>query len=240
MAKQVDELFAPDPRARITAARRYRLFPRNTTVPDEWRAKWERLRPDRPLDGWLDWPVALDALVDNWPEHAFGPANAGLLVLLHQPGQRRGGSAPSQPVVQPDVPVLGGVGHLHVLEAPGRYRSSPTWQMIDLYLRPVLQEIDRVRPWALAMIANINAAHGFEGDSDEGANLSACQPGGRLDRIVGACQPKVLLACGDSVQAALPHWSAPPSLRVLASDHPRHWQFSKGTALVGLRAALLS
>jgi hypothetical protein len=179
-------------------------------------------------------------LVAEWPDHVFGPANASLLVLIHQPGQRRGLVRPSRPVVQPSQPILGGVGHLHVLEAPSRYPNSLTWRMIDQYLKPVLAEVDRLRPWALAMIANINPASGFEGEQDEAANRAAVTRGGRLDRIVALCRPKVVLACGIPVKSALKSWSPSLDLRVIDADHPRHWTFSKAASLHELRRVLLT
>ena len=93
------------------------------------------------------------------------------------------------------------------------------------------------------MVACLNPEHGDSGDVDLSANMAAVSEGGRIDRIVSVCRPKVILACGTPVQNAISNWRNPLKTRIIQSSHPSargkyHWSFEGPKIVEQLRMAL--
>lgn len=205
---------------RERAASEYRVF---AGVPPINMADWNTALEFRDPHKGKDWPKSIARLAapKSWPSHAFGTANAGVLLLWHRPGlSGKVGSPPPGAFIGPHTPVLGGVSHAHNIVWPKRHPSS-SWTSISKFLPQALDTL--VNPWSQVMIACLNPVPGAIGKVDKTANKEAVECDGRLDRIVSLCRPLILLACGIPVQEALTNWMNPRDTRVLRATHPLKW-----------------
>ena len=116
---------------RLSASREFALFGNPVRFTAGEKASWLQLRGGS-LEGGLPWTDDLKKKLKGWPEHAFGTANAAVLLLWHRPGMGAGGSEPGG-YLGPRYPNLGGIPHLHVKEWP----ASPS--------RPIVEQLDEIR-----------------------------------------------------------------------------------------------
>jgi hypothetical protein len=103
-----DGLWATSLTNRLLAGRRFRLFPETVSIPRTWR----RVADIDQEAARLAWPTGLVARYADWQEHAFGPANAAVLLLWDRPGPLPSGRPDW---IDPSVPNLGGVPRAHVM-----------------------------------------------------------------------------------------------------------------------------
>ena len=241
---EMDVLYSDDIRLREKAAKKYRVFAhKRVKLPDEYRADWQTLLGKRNLSDGEDWltDVARQVMRNRWPNHAFGTANAYCLLIWHRPGLAgRGGYPPAGAHIGPKVPVLGGIPHAQNVFW-GKYHPSPSWRNLHQYLPAAFADLEN--PWSLVMIACLNPEPGGTGKIDREANDAAVQKGGRIDKIVSLCKPKIVLGCGDVVQRTLQQWERPESVRLLSVSHPLKWgghggQFDGPEVVERLRAVL--
>jgi len=216
----MNELFSSSLSERLTASRRYQVFGSHVTYTGTEKASWLQLRGGS-LGGGEPWPDVLKDSVKRWPEHAFGTANAAVLVLWHRPGMGAGGSEPGG-YLGPRFPNLGGIPHLHVKEWPRRH-PDPSWNNLTKFVAAGFRAIDITDPWPHVMIACLNPDPGPTGKVDRAANLKAVERGGRLDQIVETTRPIVMLACGGEVHRAVASWSPRVPVAVAPVSHPLHW-----------------
>jgi hypothetical protein len=80
-----NELFSSSLSERLSASRSYEVFGTPVTFTGTEKASWLQLRGGT-LAGGQPWPNDLKDRAKGWPEHAFGTANAAVLVLWHRPG----------------------------------------------------------------------------------------------------------------------------------------------------------
>ena len=240
----MDYLYSNDIREREQAAKRYRPFPqRRVNIPKRYKDHWKALLGERTLSAGEVWPEEIAKLsrISKWPDHAFGTANAACLVIWHRPGgAKRGNLEPDDIYIGPKIPVLGGIAHAHN-KFWVTHKPSPSWRNIHKYLPQAIDGLDD--PWSQVMIACLNPEHGDPGDVDLNANMAAISDGGRIDRIVSVCNPKVILACGAPVQDAISFWKNPQNTRVVQATHPSargryHWKYEGPKIVEQLRVAL--
>lgn len=219
-------LYSESIQERERAAKEYKVFP---IVPKELPPPWYGLLRNRELKAGKKWPKEIlpHVSADVWPEHAFGTANASLILLMHRPGQssRPGSPAPGS-YIGPHIPVLGGIGHAHNVSWKKKYPDL-TWKSIHEFIPSALGEFT-LNSWTQIMITNLNSLPGKSGSVDKRANREAVQSGGRLDTIVNVCKPLLILACGKHVEHALDFWSNPRGVDVHCVSHPSIWHKPKG------------
>lgn len=150
-ARELNELFAWSLSERLNASRKYEVFGLPVTFTGTEKASWLQLRGGS-LTGGEPWPDVLKDSVKHWPEHAFGTANAAVLVLWHRPGMGAGGSEPGG-YLGPQFPNLGGIPHLHVREWPRRH-PDPSWNNLTKFVAAGLRAIDITDPWPHVMCLN--------------------------------------------------------------------------------------
>jgi hypothetical protein len=217
---QMTDLFSRSLGQRLTAARQFAVVGNPVRFTANEKAAWTQLR-DASIQTGLPWTDDLKTRVKNWREHAFGTANAAVLVLWHRPGMGAGGSEPGG-YFGPRFPNLGGIPHLHVKEWPRRH-PDPSWNNLTKFVAEGFSIVGIRDPWSHVMIACLNPEPGPTGKVDRIANARAVLGGGRLDQIVGAIRPLVVVACGGEVHRALGNWSAPSGMAVELVSHPLHW-----------------
>lgn len=217
------DLYAADVRTRIEAAAAYTVFADGGEPPTSARASWLKTLAGREPKQGRAWPTDL---VDScgprrWPKHAFGTANAPLLVLWHRPGVAAPGSR-----LEPETPVLGGVAHAHVERfVPDCLARDKSWDLLHQWVGRGLSAFGLLHPWAAVMVACLNPQSGPTGTVDFVANRDAVSPGGRLDQICAITRPLLVLACGKPVGDALRArgWQPPVGATLITVDHPTAW-----------------
>ena len=241
---ELDALYSDDISLREEAAGKYRVFPqKRVRLPNEYKADWQALLGERKIADGEDWPEEITKLsrMSRWPDHAFGTANASCLLIWHRPGLAgRGGYPPAGAYIGPKIPVLGGIPHAQNVFWT-KYHPSPSWRNLHRYLPQAFNEL--VNPWNQVMIACLNPELGATGKIDRHANAVAVQEGGRIDKIVEVCKPKVVVACGDAVHQSMQLWKQPKSVRLLYVSHPLKWgghggQFDGPEVVEQIQAAL--
>ncbi len=216
-------------RDRERAARAYRTFACQTDFAPQDARYWE----GRLQDG-EEWPDALADLVRGglWPEHAFGTANAGLVVFWHRPGLG-GKEIPAGAHIGPRVPILGGWGHPHLRYWP-ELHPSPSWRLLDKYLRVALEGSQLDDYLSQVMVACINPVPGKTGKVDVSVNRRSTEPGGIMDMVTRLCRPRVVLLCGRAVQAVGDRYrDLHPEVQALEVPHPLKWEGHGGEKLRG-------
>ncbi|MGH2757926.1 MAG: hypothetical protein ACRDKJ_00005, partial [Actinomycetota bacterium] len=81
------DLFAPTLPEREQAAATFTVFPDASEAPHAWKIEWNKLlegRDPRTGDPWPD-EIAQYCHQNGWPQHAFGTANAAVLLLWNRP-----------------------------------------------------------------------------------------------------------------------------------------------------------
>ena len=214
------DLFSRSLQLRLATARQFSVFASSVKFAGSEKAAWIQLRGG-PLEDGQPWPDDLRKRATDWPQHAFGTANAAVLVLWHRPGMGAGGSEPGG-YLGPRFPNLGGIPHLHVKEWPRRH-PDPSWSNLTKFVAEGFTQFGVWDPWPHVMIACLNPQPGATGKVDRAANLKAVEPGGRLDQIAETVQPIILLACGGEVHRALDKWNPPLAMGVELVSHPLHW-----------------
>jgi len=222
MSVNKSRLYGRSLATRLDEARRFRVFRKGLRLRP-YRMQWRSLR-SVPLEEGLEWPDELAGAAENWPQHAFGAANASLLVLWHRPGKGPAGSEPNgDTFIRPAEPVLGGIPHLHLQAWPIRHRDQ-SWGNLSLYLHLAFWEVGIADPWPHVMVACLNPVPGRPGEIDQVANDLAVRAGGRIDRIVELVRPSILLACGKTaVWPFIQRWEAPKDTHVEFVQHPLRW-----------------
>ena len=232
-AGQLSALYSPDLRARAKAAAEFTVFADGGTVPRRWRSDWEA------CDGWRDptqglpWPESMRvaAAARRWPRHAFGTANAAVLVLLHRPGGQED-EAGGVPWIEPRTPTLGGISHAHVEQYAPRYLPiSRTWTALLRHLRAGLSVFRLEHPLAAVMVACL--IDSSSRDRVKGAPheyRAALATDGRLARICGLIEPLAVIACGGHVHTELDNagWSPPNGAPVFRVEHPSYQGWGSG------------
>ena len=133
-----DSLYSERPEDRIRAASAYTVFPPEVSMPPRWKRSWQLTLRGRDPQLGRPWETDLARACrqTRWPAHAFGTANASLLVLWHRPGVEPPGSSLAA-WIDPPTPVLGGVGHAHVDRfVPDALRSDPSWNLLWAHRSP--------------------------------------------------------------------------------------------------------
>jgi hypothetical protein len=199
------------------------VFPQGGEPPAAFRTSWLKVLGGRNAKSGDLWPddLAATCALGTWPKHAFGTANAALLILWHRPGVAAPGSQ-----IEPETPTLGGVGHAHVERFVPDYLSrDKSWDLLHEYVGRGLAAFSLTHPWAAVMVACLNPEPGPTGTVDAAANRAALSAGGRLDQICAATQPLLVLACGSPVRDAIRSqgWQPPSGSTLVIVDHPTAW-----------------
>jgi hypothetical protein len=219
-------LWAPSLVERLRAARRYRLFPENVDIPRRWQTAWRRVADVNAEAARLVWTADMDGRFSNWEQHAFGTANAAVLLLWDRPGPL---SDDKPDWIDPRVPNLGGVPHAHVRLYRELIKPNSTgWRNIQTDVGQGLSGIAGFDALSMLMVACLNPVRGDK--PDLGANREAMSRGGRIQRIIQAVQPMVVLVCGDrsAIQDAVrEHERILAGAAVLYLHHPRAWETDK-------------
>lgn len=157
--READALYTHDLRGRERAASRYTAFPNGRRAPVAWRAEWDGVLDGRDPTSGGPWPDELVARCRErvWPQHAFGTANAGVLVLWNRP--RTGLSVHTKKTPHwpdPRTPVLGGIPHAQVagwwpLRVPDNKGWGPSWENVRHYLSQGLEPFGLKRPLSTVM-----------------------------------------------------------------------------------------
>jgi hypothetical protein len=217
----------------VEAASAFTVFSNGGPVPRAWRADWES------SSGWHDpmlgsaWPetMRLACLPKRWPKHAFGTANAPILVLLHRPGGQED-EAGGVEWIEPRYPNLGGISHAHVERYAPRYLPiSKTWNPLLKHLQLGLARFALPYPLAAVMVACLI-------DIPSRKRVRAAQPvydaaladGGRMDRICELIEPLVVIACGGDVHDEIDkvRWTPPNGAPVYKVEHPSYQGWGSG------------
>ena len=220
----MDDLFSDDVKLRGKAAGRYKVFAEKTRVPRRFRQDWRQLLGTRDVNDGMEWPeqLAKQARRTNWPEYAFGTANAACLLVMHRPGLEKGVEKVEDLdrvlFIEPRSPVLGGIPHAHNALFPVNHNKSRTWSNIHKYLKSAFRDLRE--PWSQLMTCNINTGHGHTGEVDEVGNVRGLSI---LDRIVALCRPKIVLVCGGEVHKITNGWPSPKGTSLVNVAHPSMW-----------------
>jgi len=228
-------LFSTELKEREQAASKYRTFSRGTEIPKQYAPYWRHCNGDGD-----EWPNEIAEFTSDkiWPEHAFGTANAALVIFWHRPGL---GSAelPAGAHIGPRFPVLGGSPHPHVKHWP-LLHPSPSWRRLQKYLSQALSGLGMRDCFSQVMIACINPIPGATGSIDTAANSASAEPGGAMDIVTQLCRPRVVLLCGRQVQAVgaiyRKYHSAAHNIEV---PHPLKWDGHGGEKMKGDEIARL-
>ncbi len=176
----MEDLFSDDLRIRERVASEYKVFAESMRIPKRFRSDWQHLLGSRDINGGLEWPEELTnrANKTEWPEYAFGTANAACLLVMHRPGLekdvKRKEYLNRELFIEPRFPNLGGIPHAHIAlfwerhlrhEKPG----GKTWRHIQEYLKPAFDGLKN--PWSQLMTCNLNPQHGHYGEVDDNANI---------------------------------------------------------------------
>ena len=223
------DLFSDDVRSREKAAAQYRVFAEKVRIPRKFRIDWQQLLGSRNTNDGLEWPeqLAKGARKTQWPEYAFGTANAACLLVMHRPGLEKGAEKVEDLnrvlFIEPIFPVLGGIPHAHnalFWEQYLRYEkpSDKTWRRIHEYLKPAFDGLEN--PWSQLMTCNINTQHSSYGEVDDASNLQGLDI---LDHISLLCQPKIVLLCGGDVHTATRYWEPSLDTNIENVAHPSMW-----------------
>jgi hypothetical protein len=222
-------LFATDVRARSAAAAAYSVFPDGGPPSKLWREEWSRTLGERDPQQGAPWPpeLARRAAVDCWPAHAFGTANASILMLWHRPGAEDK-AAMRAAWIDPEAPVLGGVSHAHVERfVPEVLRRDVSWDRLHDWVGARLRAFELAQPWAAVMVACLNDQGSETGEEDCERNKAMLAPGERIDVVCQTIQPLLVIACGGPVRRAIEAvaWR-PPTGSVCFVEHPsfQHWR----------------
>lgn len=223
MLDSLTELYSSDVRSRVSAAAGYTVFPERSEPPAAFRTSWLKALGGQDAKSGDRWPGDLAAACASgtWPRHAFGTANAPLLVLWHRPGVAAPGSQ-----IEPETPTLGGVGHAHVERfVPDYLARDKSWDLLHEYVGRGLAAFGLSHSWAAVMVACLNPQPGPTGAVDVLASRTALEPGGRLDQICATTRPLLVLACGNPVRDALraQGWRPPTGATLIGVDHPAAW-----------------
>jgi hypothetical protein len=223
MLNEFTDLYSSDVRTRVNAAAQYTVSASGADLPAAFRASWLKTLGGRDARSGRAWPSELIAAcaAGTWPKHAFGTANAALLVLWHRPGVAAPGSQ-----IEPETPTLGGVAHAHVERFVPDYLSRDrSWDLLHEYVGRGLAAFGIAHPWAAVMVACLNPEPGPTGTVDVAANRAALSAGGRLDQICAATRPLLVLACGNPVRDAIlsQRWQPPSGSTLINVDHPTAW-----------------
>src|SRR5688572_5505166 len=146
MLDALSELYSSDVRTRVSAAAQYTVFSSGGEPPAAFRTSWLKTMRGGVATSGRPWPSELTAAcaAGTWPQHAFGTANAALLVLWHRPGVAAPGA-----LIAPETPTLGGVGHAHVERFVPDYLSrDKSWDLLHEYVGRGLAAFGLVHPWA--------------------------------------------------------------------------------------------
>ena len=225
----MEDLFSDDARLREKIAGQYKEFAGKTRIPSKFRSDWRQLLGDRDIDAGLEWPEELAKLahISQWPEYAFGTANAACLLVMHRPGLDDGVEKVEDLertlFIEPRFPVLGGIPHAHITLFWERYlrREKPkgnTWRNIYKYLKPAFGDLNN--PWSQLMTCNLNPRHGHYGEVDDDANIQGLRI---LNHVVALCQPKLILLCGGYVHKATSSWNTSLETHIVKVAHPSAW-----------------
>lgn len=217
------ELYSSDVRARLSAAAAYTVFLDGGEPSSAYRSSWLKALGGRDPKAGRRWPSDLVAACAPgvWPKHAFGSANAPVLVLWHRPGVAALGSQ-----IDPETPTLGGVGHAHVERfVPDYLARDKSWDLLHEYVGRGLAAFEVSHPWAAVMVACLNPAPGPTGTVDVLANREALRAGGRLEQICATTKPLLILACGNPVRDAIrmERWQPPDGATLITVDYPTAW-----------------
>lgn len=218
------KLYGASLRGRIAAASSYTVFADGGEPPLRYRGSWLKCTGTRDPRTGEAWPrdVVEACTRGTWPTHAFGTANAPVLVLWHRPGIAAPGSQ-----IDPETPTLGGVGHAHVERfVPDVLSADKSWDLLHRWLGRGLQAFGLAHPWSAVMVACLNPQPGPTGKVDRRANRDALQRGGRLDQICATTKPLLVLACGGPVRDAIrtEGWQPPQGTDLVEVDHPSAWE----------------
>ena len=224
-AVKMDDLFSGDLRTRISSAQQYSVFAKGIRIPKEGEPSWSGVLSGRQIDEGHPWPTDLARACSEkfWPQHAFGTANAAILILWHRPGL---GGSNTLHFLPPRVPNLGGVPNAHVLRyVPDIIRKDKSWDLLHKWLGSGLGAFNIQSPWASVMVACLNPIPSGAGNVDRGANRNALSPKGHINFICQTVRPLLILACGKPVREAIEKigWEA-PSGKVVKVDHPSTWE----------------
>ena len=225
----MEDLFSDDARIRENAASEYKVFAERIRIPKKFRSDWQYLLGCRDINDGLEWPVELANRADKtqWPEYAFGTANAACLLVMHRPGLEKGVKRKEDLTrdlfIKPRFPNLGGIPHAHIALFWQQYLrytkpQGMTWRHIQKYLKPAFGGLDN--PWSQLMTCNLNPQHGHTGEVDDEANIRGLSI---LDHVVSLCQPRIILLCGNKVHKATRSWEHPQDTKVVKIAHPSAW-----------------
>ena len=226
----MEELFSDDLKIREEAASEYRVFAERMRIPKKFRSDWQGLLGSRNINDGLEWPedLAKRASKTQWPEYAFGTANAACLLVMHRPGLekdvKRREDLTRELFIKPRFPNLGGIPHAHIALFWQQYLryakpQGKTWRHIQEYLKPAFDGLKN--PWSQLMTCNLNPQHGYTGEVDRNANLQGLRI---LNHVVSLCQPRLVLLCGQEVHKTTSSWNPPPDIEAIEIAHPQVWQ----------------
>jgi hypothetical protein len=228
-------LFSDDLVEREHAASKYRTFAKRTEIPDKYISYWQHA-----TDNGAEWPAEMAEISSEqvWPQHAFGTANAGIVVFWHRPGLGTE-QLPAGAHIGPRFPVLGGLPHPHVKHWP-ELHPSPSWHRLHKYLSQALGGLGLRDCLSQVTVACINPVPGKTGTVDATANHASAQPGGAMDIVTRLCRPRLVLLCGREVQSVGPvYCEKHPGTATLKVPHPLKWDGHGGEKMRGDEIARL-
>lgn len=239
----MEGLFSDDARIRESAASEYKVFAGKVRIPRKFRTDWQYLLGSRDINDGLEWPeeLAKRASKTQWPEYAFGTANAACLLVMHRPGLekdvKKKEDLTRELFIEPRFPNLGGIPHAHIALFWERHlrHAKPrgkTWRHIQGFLKPAFDGLKN--PWSQLMTCNLNPQHGHTGQVDRNANLQGLNI---LNHVVSLCHPRLILLCGTEVHKATLSWEPPPNTETVKVAHPQVWHSTFKNILNGYETA---
>lgn len=239
----MEDLFSNDAKLREKAASEYKVFAERMRIPKKFRSDWQHLLGSRDTNDGLEWPEELAKRASNtqWPEYAFGTANAACLLVMHRPGLekdvKKKEDLTRELFIEPRFPNLGGIPHAHIALFWERHlrHAKPrgkTWRHIQEFLKPAFDGLKN--PWSQLMTCNLNPQHGHTGEVDRNANLQGLSI---LNHVVSLCQPRLVLLCGGDVHKATSSWNPPSETKSVQVAHPNMWHRTSMNLPNGVQAA---